>query len=165
MRHPGSSPRPGRGSPPAGPRPRRPGSQSGASDQTWSEVPRPRSRGGERSGESWRGPTQENQVRSAGGGSRTGVILATAGTQNDRVGLDPATIAPMGMRQAYAVRLLNRQSAGDRLALLVAACGLAVYLLRAVPPLPPLDVSHDYVFYLRAATGLAHGSDIYAAFQ
>jgi hypothetical protein len=69
------------------------------------------------------------------------------------------------MRQAYAVRLLNRQPARDRLALLVAACGLAVYLLRSVQQLLHLDVSHDYVFYLRAATGLAHGSDIYAAFQ
>lgn len=81
------------------------------------------------------------------------------------VGLDPATIAPMDISRIYGLRLLVRDPARTRLALLLAAAGLAVYLVRSGLQLINLDVSHDYVFYLRAATGLAHGGDIYAAFQ
>ena len=81
------------------------------------------------------------------------------------VGPDPATIAPMGISESYALRLFIREPTRTRLALLVAAAGLGVYLLKSVQQFLNLDVSLDYVFYLRAARGLADGSDIYAAFQ
>ena len=80
-------------------------------------------------------------------------------------GLNPATIAPMDISELYAVRLFTREPTRTRLALLVAAAGLGVYLLESGAQFLNLDVSHDYVFYLRAAQGLAQGSDIYAAFQ
>jgi hypothetical protein len=77
----------------------------------------------------------------------------------------PATIAPMDISRVYGLRLLTREPGRTRLAVAAAVGALLVYLARAVGQLANLDVSIDYIFYLRAARGLVDGSDIYAAFQ
>src|ERR1700730_6265463 len=78
---------------------------------------------------------------------------------------DPATIAPMDISHVYGLRLLTREPGRTRLAVTAAVGALLVYLSRAVGQLPKLDVSIEYIFYLRAARGLVDGSEIYGAFQ
>jgi hypothetical protein len=78
---------------------------------------------------------------------------------------DPATIAPMDISRVYGLRLLSREPGRTRLAVTAAVGALLVYLGRAVGQLTNLDVSNDYIIYLRAARGLVDGSEIYAAFQ
>jgi hypothetical protein len=65
----------------------------------------------------------------------------------------------------FALRAFTREPARTRLALVLGVAGLGVYVLKSVQQLLNLDISHDYVFYLRAAQGLGQGADIYAAFQ
>ena len=77
----------------------------------------------------------------------------------------PATIARMDISHVYGLRLLTRERGRTRLAVAAAVGALLVYLVRAVDQIARLDVSNDYIFYRRAALGLAKGSDIYAAFQ
>src|SRR6202011_3211429 len=78
---------------------------------------------------------------------------------------DPATIAPMDISHVYGLRLLANEPGRTRLAVTAAVGALLVYVVRAVQQLANLDISNDFIFYLRAARGLAQGSDIYAAFQ
>src|ERR1700694_3036090 len=77
----------------------------------------------------------------------------------------PATIARMDISHVYGLRLLTRERGRTRLAGAAALGALLVYLVRAVEQIARLDVSNDYIFYRRAALGLANGRDIYAAFQ
>ena len=71
----------------------------------------------------------------------------------------------MDISHVFGLRLLTREPGRTRLAVAAAVGALLVYLVRAVEQIANLDVSNDYIFSLRAARGLADGSDIYAGFQ
>jgi Glycosyltransferase family 87 len=71
----------------------------------------------------------------------------------------------MDISRVYGLRLLSNDPGRTRLAVTAAVGALLVYLVRAVQQLASLDVSNDYLVYLRAARGLVDGSDIYAGFS
>jgi hypothetical protein len=71
----------------------------------------------------------------------------------------------MDISRVYGLRLLSKEPGRTRLAVAAALGALLVYVVRAAEQIANLDVSNDYIFYLRAARGLVDGRDIYAAFQ